>query len=61
MAESFFSSLKKERIKKRIYKNRDLAAADISEYIDSFYNPIRRHKHLGGLSPEEFEKAAKQR
>lgn len=50
VAESFFSSLKKERIKKRIYKNRDLANADISDYIDSFYNRSRRHKHLGGVS-----------
>ncbi len=33
VAESFFSSLKKERIKKRIYQNRDLADADISDYI----------------------------
>ena len=36
VAESFFGSLKKERIKKKIYKNRDLAAADISDYIASF-------------------------
>jgi putative transposase len=61
VAESFFSSLKKERIKKRIYKNRDLANADIADYIESFYNRSRRHKHLGGVSPEEFEAAAKQR
>ena len=61
VAESFFSSLKKERIKKRIYKNRDLANVDISDYIESFYNRSRRHKHLGGVSPEEFEGAAKQR
>jgi putative transposase len=55
VAESFFASLKKERIKKRIYKNRGLANADVSDYIDSFYNPARRHRHLGGLSPESFE------
>ena len=58
MAESFFSSLKKERIKKRIYKNREIAIADISDYIEAFYNPTRRHSHLGGVSPEEFESAA---
>jgi hypothetical protein len=46
VAESFFVSLKKERIKKRIYKNRDLAIADVSDYIDSFYNRIRRHRHV---------------
>lgn len=60
VAESFFGSLKKERIKRRIYRNRDLATADISDYIDSFYNRTRRHQHLGGVSPEEFEIAAKQ-
>ena len=51
MAESFFSSLKKERIKKRIYKTRELAIADIADYIEAFYNPTRRHSHLGGVSP----------
>jgi putative transposase len=33
VAESFFSSLKKERVKKRIYKNRNLATADISAVV----------------------------
>ena len=61
VAESFFSSLKKERIKKRIYINRALVTADISDYIESFYNPTRRHQHLGGVSPEEFEAAVKKR
>ena len=57
VAESFFGSLKKERIKKHIYKNRQLATADVSSYIESFYNRTRRHSHLGGVSPEEFEAA----
>lgn len=55
MAESFFSRLKKERIKKQIYKNRELAVEDVVHYIDSFYNSMRRHSHLGGVSPEQFE------
>jgi putative transposase len=59
VAESFFSSLKKERIKKRIYKTREMARADIFEYIEMFYNPTRRHSHLGGVSPEAFERASK--
>lgn len=58
VAESFFSSLKKERIRKRIYKTRDLARADIFDYIEVFYNRTRRHSHLGGVSPEAFESAA---
>ena len=59
VAESFFSSLKKERIKKRIYKTRDLAKADVFDYIEAFYNRTRRHSHLGGVSPEAFERASK--
>lgn len=61
VAESFFSSLKKERIKKQIYKNRDLALADLAEYIDTFYNRTRRHSHLGGVSPEQYEAAHRPR
>jgi len=57
VVESFFSSLKKERIKKRIYKTRDLATADIAAYIESFYNTTRRHGHIGGVSPNAFEAA----
>ncbi|EMO3466442.1 TPA: IS3 family transposase [Klebsiella variicola subsp. variicola] len=58
VAESFFSSLKKERIRKRIYKTRDLARADIFDYIEVFYNRARRHSHPGGVSPEAFEQAS---
>jgi putative transposase len=58
VAESFFSSLKKERIRKRIYKTRELARADVFDYIEVFYNRTRRHSHLGGISPEAFESAA---
>jgi putative transposase len=59
VAESFFSSLKKERIKRRIYRTRDLARADVFDYIELFYNPKRRHTHAGGVSPEAFEAASK--
>jgi len=59
VAESFFLSLKKERTKKRIYKTRDMGTADVADYIDSFYNRTRRHSHLGGVSPGDYEAAAK--
>lgn len=59
VAESFFSSLKKERIRKKIYRNREIARADISDYIESFYNRTRRHSYLGGVSPEAYELASK--
>ncbi|MEH6591248.1 MAG: IS3 family transposase [Halioglobus sp.] len=55
VVESFFSSLKKERIKKRIYKTRELAREDIFDYIEVFYDRTRRHSHLGGVIPEAFE------
>jgi len=55
VAESFFSSLKKERIKKQIDRDRATALTDVADYIDRFYNPVRRHSHLSGLSPEQCE------
>lgn len=61
VAESFFSSLKKERIKKRIYADREIATLDLAEYIDHFYNAVRRHSYLGGVSPDEFEAAHRKR
>jgi len=54
--ESFFSSLKTERIGKKIYRTRDDARADVFDYVERFYNPIRRHSTIGYVSPVEFEK-----
>jgi putative transposase len=59
VAESFFGSLKKERIRKRIYRTRDEAKTDLFDYIEMFYNRTRRHGHLGGVSPEAFEQASR--
>jgi putative transposase len=61
VAESLFGSLRKEWIKKHIYKNRELAVADISDYIEYFYNRTRRHSHLSGMSPEQLEAEFKRR
>lgn len=61
VAESFFASLKKERIKKRIFNTREQAIEDVFDYIESFYNPRRRHSYIGGVSPDAFEAAAKRR
>jgi putative transposase len=54
-AESFVSSLKKERIRKRIYQPRELATTEIDAYIEPFYNRNRRHSHLSGVSPAACE------
>ena len=57
VAESFFSSLEKEKIRKKIYRTRDAARADVFDYIEVFYNQRRRHSHLGDVSPAAFEQA----
>jgi putative transposase len=41
--ESFFSSLKTERIGRKVYRTRDAARADVFDHIERFYNTIRRH------------------
>jgi transposase InsO family protein len=57
VAESFFSSLEKERVQKKIYQTMDEARKDLFYYIEKFYNLMRRHSYLGGVSPEAFERA----
>ena len=54
--ESFFASLKKERVHRKTYSTRDAARADVFDYIEAFYNSRRRHSTLGQVSPMEFEK-----
>lgn len=56
VAESFFGSLKTERVFFANYKTREEARQDITDYIEMFYNSKRLHSHLGYLSPREFEK-----
>jgi len=53
--ESFFSSLKTERVSRKRYATRDQARADVFDYVERFYNPRRRHSVLGYLSPAQFE------
>ena len=54
--ESFFSTLKLERVNRRRYATRDEARADLFDYIERFYNPRRKHSTLGNISPAEFER-----
>ena len=58
MMESFFATLKKERIYHEFYATRQQARQSVFEYIEFFYNTRRRHSALGYLSPEEYERAA---
>lgn len=56
-AESFFASLKKELVHGEDYATRDQARASIFEYVEMFYNRVRRHSTLGYLTPAEYERA----
>jgi putative transposase len=53
--ESFFGTLKCERVYLRIYRTRDEARTDLFYYIEGFYNRRRRHSTLGYVSPEAHE------
>jgi len=54
--ESFFGSLKSERINFKNYRTRESARQDIVAWIEMFYNSKRYHSYLGYMSPREFEK-----
>jgi putative transposase len=58
VAESFFGTLKNELIYRRPWQTREQARDAIGEYIEIFYNRIRRHSTIGGISPAKFEKMA---
>lgn len=52
------ASLKTERTNRKDYPTRNAARADVFDYIERFYNPLRRHSTLGNVSPANFERAA---
>ena len=55
LAESFWGSLKTERVFFTNYKDRDEARKEIVDYIEMFYNSKKQHSYLGYVSPKEFE------
>jgi len=55
VAESFFATFKKRVIKRKIYHTREEAKREIFNFIEMFYNPVKRHTHTGGLSPAKYE------
>lgn len=57
--ESFFSSLKTERTSRKVYRTREEARSDVFDYIERFYNPVRKHSKLDFLSPVQFEEGLK--
>lgn len=56
VAESFFSNLKKEKVRRKRYKTRDEARQAIFNYIEMFYNPKRRHTSNERTAPAEFDR-----
>lgn len=57
VVESFFGSLKQERVQWRHYKTRYEAHQDVLNYIAMFYNGFRLHSYLGYVNPNQFESA----
>ena len=56
VAESFFGTLKKDLVHRYEFTSRRQAAASIFEYIEVFYNRVRRHSHNGYMAPVEFRR-----
>ena len=54
--ESFFATLKRERVSRRRYLTRAAARADLFDYIEVFYNRQRRHSLLQYQSPAAYER-----
>jgi transposase InsO family protein len=57
MAESFFGTLKNERVHRTVYPTRERARADIAQYIELRYNSRRIHSGLGYRTPQEVHDA----
>lgn len=55
-AESFFSSLKKDKLYGRKFRSRNDAKTAIVEYVELFYSPRRLHSTLGYKSPKEYKR-----
>ena len=60
MCESFFATLECELIDRRRFRTKAEARLAIFSFIESWYNPRRRHSGLGYLSPIDFERRFKQ-
>jgi putative transposase len=55
VAEAFFASLKKEKLNRRSWPNRQQARHAVFTWIEGWYNRRRLHSTLGQLSPEQYE------
>jgi putative transposase len=55
VAEAFFSGLQRELLDQHTWADRDQLALAIFDWIETWYNPRRRHSYTGGLSPIDYE------
>jgi putative transposase len=55
VVESFFATVKRELVARRAWATRHELGVALAQYIDGWYNPHRRHSHLGYVSPAAFE------
>lgn len=59
VAESFFHSIKTELIYTERYATREIAKQSIFQYIEVYYNRVRRHSTIGSMAPDVFENQCK--
>lgn len=57
ISESFVASLKRELLHRQRYLSQEAARTAVFDYIEGFYNRVRRHSSLGYLSPSDYEEA----
>jgi transposase InsO family protein len=57
ISESFVASLKSELLYRHRFLSREAARTAVFDYIEGFYNRVRRHSSLGYMSPSEYEQA----
>ncbi|MBU1245225.1 IS3 family transposase, partial [Myxococcota bacterium] len=54
--ESFFSTMKRDSLNQEVWSSVGRLRFVVFDYIEIFYNRLRRHSTLGGISPLAFEK-----
>jgi transposase InsO family protein len=55
LIESFWSTMQRELLDRHAWQTRNQLATAIFEWIEAFYNPVRRHTSIGSLSPADYE------
>jgi putative transposase len=56
MIESFWSTMQRELLDRRIWASQHQLGTAIFEWIEAYYNPVRRHSALDYLSPIDYER-----